>query len=276
MTADLPVAYRDLTIIPDTKTVYLAASQADRDASKKQISEDPQLEAGFRQNVVDLVDAMFARHKIVLWLTPTGSRRTFAQQDAEVKTKAGPGESNHNFGRAVDIGFKGFRWIQGDGTIKKDGDWLNALEKLEAAKANAFWDARDAIALREVKLYRLAFERVHLQAFDNDAVSSGRSLVALLNKVGAMKWGASYLKPAWRYTCDLGLGGTLHAVGTSKEIWAGKATATKTLLAQARSAPGKKVGESDIKDEDIAKLRSALKKDFETADKNWAQWAPVP
>jgi hypothetical protein len=276
LVAMLPAAYAGMTIIRATKTVYLAGTAADRDASRKAIAKDPELEQVFRDSVASLVDTVFERHQIVLWLTPTGSRRTFAAQAAEVNTKAGPGESNHNFGRAVDIGFRGLTWLRGDTSLKKDIDWLNALEKTAPAKANAFWDARDAIALKEINLHRLGFERVHLQAFDNDKVSSGRSLVSLLNAVGAMKWSAVYVKPAWQYKSDLALGGALYNVGTSKQIWAGNAQVTKALIVNARNAKGAKVSEADIKEQEIVALKRALKKDFETADQKWITWKPVP
>lgn len=171
----LPADYAELRVLENRKTVYLSGSAADAKASEMAITGDAEFEPAFRANVAKLVREMFETHKIVLWLTPTGRRRTFAQQAAETKTNAGPGESNHNFGRAVDIGFKHMKWVQGDGSIKKDADWLNALEAAKAAEAGAFWDARDAIATK-LSLFRLQFERVHLQSFDQKAVSSQRSL----------------------------------------------------------------------------------------------------
>lgn len=160
LAAALPDTHKDLRIIPHTKTVYLEAAKADATASAAAIRKDAEFEAVFKDSLARLVDTMYAQHKIVLWLTPTGRRRTFTQQAAETATKAGPGESNHNFGRAADIGFKGFRWIEGNGAVKKDADWLNALENVSKAKANALWDARDALA-RKIPLYPLNFERVH-------------------------------------------------------------------------------------------------------------------
>jgi hypothetical protein len=53
-----------------------------------------------------------------------GTRRTFEAQyqltlnvqNGKAVTNAGPGESNHNYGQAVDIGFKALRWLKKDGT----------------------------------------------------------------------------------------------------------------------------------------------------------------
>jgi hypothetical protein len=269
LNAMLPTTHKQLHIIANTKTVYLEGSAADAAASKAAITVDNEFEPTFRANVAKLVQSMYDQHKIVLWLTPTGRRRTFAQQAAEVKTKAGPGESNHNFGRAVDIGFKGFRWIQGDGAIKKDADWLNALEATSPAKANNLWDVRDAIA-KGLNLFRLQMERVHLQSFDQATVNNQRSLAKLLTLVSTMKW-----EPA--YKSDLGFGGTLFPVGTAKQIWAGHATVTKSDIAQAKSAKlGKVFKEADIKVQDLVDMQKALKGAFEAADGNWIKWAPVP
>ncbi len=269
LAAALPVTHKELRIIPNTKTVYLEAAATDAKASAVAIRGDAEFELTFRNLLASLVDTMYAQHRIALWITPTGRRRTFAQQAAETATYAGPGESNHNFGRASDIGYRGFRWIQGDGAIKKDADWLNALEKVSRPKANALWDARDAVAAT-MPLYRLQFERIHLQLFDQATVNNPRSLVKLLNTVGKAKWETGYKS-------DFGLGGALFAVGTAKQIWAGNATVSKADLANALTAKTKKlVKEIDIKAQQIVDTQKALKADFEAADKNWIKWVRVP
>ncbi len=269
LSALVPAQYQTLRIMENTKTVYLESSAADTATSKAAVVTAT-LEPGFQTKVGQLVQLMFDQHKITLWLAKDGARRTFAEQAAQTKTFAGPGESNHNFGRAVDIGFKNFNWVQGNGTIKQDADWLNALEAVSAAKANAFWDARDAIALKTVGLFRLQFERVHLQAFDDSTVSTPRSLAKLLNTVGKMKW-----EP--QYKCDLGYGGALFFVGTAKQIWAGNAVVTKTMIAQAMSAKLKKVvKDAEIKAQQLNDMKKALKADFELADQGWLKWVAVP
>lgn len=267
--AALPATHKDLRIIPNTRTVYLEAVASDSIASAGAIRTDAEFEATFKANLASLVETVYTQYRIALWITPTGRRRTFAQQAAETRTFAGPGESNHNFGRASDIGFRGFRWIQADGTIKKDDDWLNALNSVSAARANALWDARDALAAR-IPLYRLQFERIHLQLFDQSTFDNKRSLVKLLNTVGKMKWEAGY-------TSDFGLGGALFPVGTAKQIWAGTAIVSKADLAKALTAKtSKPVKEADIKPEQIAELQKGLKADFVAADTNWSKWVKVP
>jgi NAD(P)H-dependent FMN reductase len=272
LAAAVPATHRELRVMPGTKTVYLEGAPADANASAGAIRGDAEFEGNFKTLLAMLVDRVYTEHKIVLRITPTGRRRTFAQQAAEVQTRAGPGESNHNFGRAADIGFRGLRWIQGDGGIKTDDDWLNALQRTSPAQASAFWDARDAIA-RALPLYRLGFERVHLQLFDQNTFSNINSLVRLLNTVGSCKWGAGYKS-------DFGLGGALYSVGSAKQIWAGNATVSKVDLATAltakEAAASKKVfRDADITIQQIIAMQKVLKADFEAADKNWLKWTKV-
>jgi hypothetical protein len=269
LSAMLPADRAALRVIEGLKTVYLEDSAVNAATSKFAILADKEMDPSFQTKVGQLVDKMFQQHKIVLWLTPTGRRRNFAQQMAETATNAGPGESNHNFGRAVDIGFKDFRWIKGDGQPKTDADWLNALEVLNKPKADAFWDKRDAIAFA-LGLHRLQMERVHLQSFDQNTVNNPRSLVKLLNTVGAMSWDL-------HYKSDLGYGGALFPVGTARQIWSNNAMVTKTMIAQAKSAKlGKIVKEDDIKAQDVLDAKQALKHEFELADQNWIKWVGVP
>ena len=269
LAAALPGTHKELRIIPDTKTVFLEAAAADAAASAAAIRTDAEFDPTFRANLASLVDTIYAQHRIVLWITPTGRRRTFAQQAAETKTFAGPGESNHNFGRASDVGFRGLRWIQGDGAIKKDDDWLNSLNAVNSAKANALWDARDAFAAK-IPLFRLQFERIHLQLYDQATFNNPRSLVTLLNTVGKATWETGY-------KADFALGGVLFAVGTARQIWAGNATVSKADLASALTASTKKlVKDADIKVQQIADTQKALKADFEAADTNWIKWVKVP
>lgn len=271
LSAMLPADAKDLRIIPNTKTVYVAGVGTDATASAKAIRADEGLEATFREKVAKLVDLMFERHKIVLWIAPQGGRRDFAQQAALPAnvTQAGPGESNHNFGRAVDIGFRGLRWITGAGAIKKDADWLNALEKASPAKSNDLWAARNKIAVDELKLFKtsLAGDVVHLQAYDDANVSMTRSLAHLLSTVGTMQWQRGY-------KCNLG-GNTFHAVGTAKAIWGEQATVTKQMVATAwTEAKGKPFAANDVTEQQVAAMRTKLKGDFELADQSWKEWVP--
>lgn len=129
LNAMLPANYKSMRIIANTKTVYLAGDAKEAVLSKLAVTGNANIQTNFKTNVGKLIQTMFEQHKIVLRVTKTGFRRTFAEQAALTKTNAGPGESNHNFGRAVDIGFKGIKWLQGNGKIVTDADWLNTLVK---------------------------------------------------------------------------------------------------------------------------------------------------
>lgn len=281
LTAALPASHAALRIIANTKTVYIEGTQAEATASTAEIRANAEYEATFRDRLARLVDTVYASHKIVLKVTATGWRRTFPQQAVAKHTRAGPGESNHNFGRASDIGFRGFKWVRGDGTIKQDIDWLNALEATDNNKATALWDARDIIA-KGIPLYRLQMERVHLQLYDQATVNNGRSLAALLTLVGATTWSVSYTKGVGnRYKSDLGLAGAMYSVGTAKQIFSGASTISKADMAAALSgtAAAKKAHKTykaaDIKAQQITDMQKTLKGDFEAADTNWIKWVKV-
>jgi hypothetical protein len=235
----------------------------------------------------------------VLWLTGSGGHRSFEEQfQIFVKnktTKAGPGESNHNFGRAVDIGFNKLQWLKGGGTIVKNEDWwLNKLtndgkDKVGNAKAQEFWKARDAIAI-PLGLWNsiLDGDDDHLQSFD-DHLPNDRALVDLMNRVGALKWEAEHNTPR-RYLCDLGFGGKMYNVGKATDIWNLTATVTKAMIAEGRTEVLKAaalakgpaavkavvpVKERDVKDEDVKNMRKSLKDDFLSAEKEWLKWRAV-
>lgn len=272
MNATLPLAYKEMRVIANTKTVYLPGSAADYMNNKTSIASNQNLDATFRAKVAQMVQKMYEQHKIVLKVTSTGGLRSF-QDQANINpanTGAGPGESNHNFGRAVDIGFRGFKWIQSNGNIKTDNDWLSHLANASNAKATALWDARDAIALKApISLFRLTFERIHLQSFNQTLVSSMRSLASLLTQTGAMTW-AQHTQWKLGYKANLGKGTELFAAGTARQIWAGNATISKANIAKVKGIP-----EAKITANDITQMKASLKADFQAAETNWKKWKPI-
>jgi hypothetical protein len=296
LVAALPVDLKDMMIIENTNTVYLPGEEADAKASAASINGTADLDVAFRGKVAQLVNLMFSTHKIVLSVTGTGGHRTFQKQFETVTTHAGPGESNHNFGRAVDIGFNEFRWIKAGGTIVTDDWWLNQLtnhekDKTGKLRAKQLWKARDAIAVKGPPgLFNtiLDGDDIHLQSFD-DNLPNDLALVDLLNRVGKTKWEAEHKKPR-RYSNDLGLGGKLFMVGTAKDIWSLHATVTKAMIAQAKTDALMKaatvkgpaavkavvpVKEADIKPADVTAMQKALKDDFVAAETNWQKWQAV-
>lgn len=304
----LPAAYADIRIIPNTTTVYLPAPQADATASSGAVMSKNDLDAGFQAKIANVVNTMFTRHKIALAVVGPGWRRDFATQAAQTKTGAGPGESNHNFGRAVDLGFKDLRWVNGNGAIIKEGGWLGS-PALGAAKSAQFWSARDTVAVTQNGLFLTSFggERVHLQSFSDAAANNRASLANLLTTVGTMKWQFKNNQ----YHADLGLAAKSVDVGTSKQIWSGKAPITKASIEAAATGKDmaaltknalfakleavKKVAKEiasakagttpaaakaalnakQVTAADLKVIQAALKSEFEKADAGWNQWVPV-
>lgn len=303
LNAALPAKYAAATIIADTKTLYLAMDAAAATASAKTIGAKAELDATFRGNVAKLVNDVFQQQKIALTIPGSGWRRTFAEQAAlsPAVTGAGPGESNHNYGQAVDIGFNHLNWIDGNGDIVKDNYWLSA-GTMSATKQAAFWEARNKIAAG-LNIFPTHFggDLIHLQAYDDANVGYANSLAGLLNSVTVktMKWQAAPAHPN-KYKNDFGLGGAKFAVGTGREIWASNAPVQKADLVTALNAkavkdknfklftffgvppdpkqvsPAPPWKDADIKDAYLVKIKADLKADFAAADANWTKWKPLP
>ena len=189
LSAALPAGYADMRAIPNTTTVYLPAASTDATSSSAEVLAKADLDPAFRAKIADVITTMQQRHKVALAVVGPGWRRDFATQAAQTATGAGPGESNHNFGRAVDLGFKNFRWIDGSGKIVKEGGWLGSAT-LGGVKSEQLWVARDVVAVKERGLFLTNFggERVHLQNFSDASVNNRAALAKLLSTVGAMKW----------------------------------------------------------------------------------------
>lgn len=286
MTRLLPPNLRDIRVLPGQRVIYLGRPAADASQSDQGIRNHPHLVVGFRERVADLVRAMHRDHGIVLSLTPTGARRTFAEQSrlGPPVTNAQAGESNHNYGRAVDIGFNGLIWFQRNANTNTDDHWLNRMASHDTDAATAFWDARDELALnRPFNLFRLRFERIHLQDFDDTNVSARRSLAAHLSNQSARNWQAPTHGRV--YSCNLGgTTNTFVTVGTANQIWNGQATISANEIQRAGwirppalggPPAGNLAATPPITQRDIAAVRRQLQEDFQAADRNFRTWAPV-
>ncbi len=306
MAGALPAKYVEMRAIANTTTVYLPAKTEEATASSSLIASKADLDATFRVKVAAVVDTMYQRNKIALGVVGPGWRRSFALQFAQTKTGAGPGESNHNFGRAVDLGFVNFTWMKGDGSFVKEGGWLGSTS-LGGVKSEQLWAARDAIAITERGLFLTNFghERVHLQSFSDAKANNRASLAKLLTTVGTMKW-----QHKTDYQTNLGVAATFVDAGTAKQIWSGKATVNGAAIIKAatgqtlatlstnalyakltavkafikasalnptlKTTAGKAaLVAKDVVPADVATFQSALKAEFEAADTNWVQWLPV-
>lgn len=274
----LPADYKDIRIIEGTRTVYWPMKDTESTDSQNAITGKADLDKDFRTKVGQLVQLMFDRHKIALTVTDSGWRRTFQKQyelatQPTPPTKAGPGESNHNFGMAVDIGFKGWKWMRGDGTSKVDDWWLNSLAKVSAAKSREMWEARNKIAFTELTMHpsALAGDLIHVQKLSDANVSMRLSLADLLDRVGTMHWEFKNSQ----YHTDFGLGGDRYPVGNSKQIWDKTAPISATDLATALTKSGTPTKAASITAKELDAWRAKLRTEFETAEAKGADWKPV-
>jgi len=308
LTKALPADYKEMRIIEGTKTVYLEMKDATAKANAGTIQTKNELDASFRQKVATLVTQVYADYKIALSIPPDGWRRDFAAQAKILPTKtgAGPGESNHQYGQAVDIGFQGLRWVDGDGQIRTDNWWLDAGNHMTAKKRLDFWAARNKIAYGALGLFKTnkVGDDIHVQAYSDNNVEYHVSLAGLLQSVSpkGMKWVGT--PHSSQYKTDFGLGGATFKVGTARELWSSQATVTKADLATALNAklaadktfviekflglppapaqPGAKppaptvLKDADIKQTYIDAMKTLLQAEFKAADANWKKWKPLP
>ena len=115
----LPANRRDLRALPGQSVVYLGRPLADAIASQRAIQGNLGLRPVFRNRLAALLGLIHTAHGLATSLTPSGGRRTFAEQ-ALIRppaSYAGPGESNHNYGNAVDLGFNGTTWLTANGGV---------------------------------------------------------------------------------------------------------------------------------------------------------------
>ena len=307
----LPTDLKDIRIIPGTKTIYVEGKQSLATSSAAFIRMDKNLNSDFRTKVAQLVEGMYEKHKIVLDVVPlTGRRRDFAAQASVSKnTNAGPGESPHQFGRAVDIGFKEFRWVAGDGAIKIDSYWLDARD-LPMPQRMEMWAARNAIAFKQLDLFKtnLAGDYIHVQGFADESVHAGKSLAKLLEASSPTKSKWSFAGRVERknlYNVGMGLGTAVN-VGSAIKMWEGEAVVNKADLAKALNAklaidpsfsiekffgvaekpvpaitqaavPAKAapLTEVDIKPDYLKHLQKLLKAEMLAADQGWDSWVPT-
>ena len=132
-------------VIANSDIKYLAADQEEvqNDVAiiRKSESKEP-----LRSNAIKIVEGFYDRHKIAIGMIREGGRRTF-QSQYDIRrlrpgsTGAGPGESNHNYGEAIDLGFKGLKWLHPNGDVEtREDSWLRRLEAIYKGKSKPFWE----------------------------------------------------------------------------------------------------------------------------------------
>ena len=277
--SQVPAAFANLRALSGGKIVYVQASGVDRDAKLAALGSMT-FNAAFRSKVQACINQMHALHGIAIGVCPReGDRRTFqAQYQLFLRvpsvTHAGPGESNHNFGMAVDLGFERLQWLHSDGSIDiKETPWLHHLTAKGAAEANRFWAVLRTVGTSSaIGAFRgPVADQPHLQNWNDALVSTPLRLAAHLQASGTMKW--SYATGSYR--CDLGYGGAMYAVGKAVQIWNLNATVTAANITEARKhaaaqSPG--VIASPATAADVIEMHQELRRQFDLADQNWQGW----
>jgi hypothetical protein len=255
--------YWSLRVLPDTKMVYLEMTQAEFDARLKTVT-DSELQAGFKAKVIALIRKVYDEHKIALagW-GKLSYRRSFADQHsvlARGTSEAGPGESNHQFGRALDVGYVGLRYVQQNGKVAKVLDENQFDKNLHSWQISALYRARNALWERPPQgkgaLFRIRMkggdnDPSHFQEFNQFAslypektVDIRRSLADFLGVVSGMAWEK---RSGGHLACDLGLGGSLVDVGTADQIWTGSAGLSQAVHLKLVNESRRAKGESPLK-----------------------------
>jgi hypothetical protein len=294
LTAGVPTGFEDLRVLRGSKTVYVAGTAAELSASIATVARLT-FQPDFRAKVSEVIDRVYQGHGIVVRVCRDGDRRTFQTQyellvSGRGVTSAGPGESNHNFGQAVDLGFEGLRWLKSDGTlVEHETPWLHELDPRQFASGEAqfFWSALRSVGTA-ISLHRGPMkDRPHLQAWSDAGIDMADRLAALLTRIGGMRWSGR----RQRYQCDLGFGGRYFDVGSAAQIWNRQATISEVVLTQARGQTnghaagaegegssrvtpytGTRFNLPPVTAQDVAAMRESLRTDFTAADRNWERW----
>ncbi|WP_425230631.1 hypothetical protein [Sphingomonas sp.] len=308
LVAQAPAAFKDLRVLAGRRTVYLEATAAELQA-KLTAAAGKTFTDAFRVKVNATIRRMHADHGIAIGVDPRGDRRSFQTQydirhDTPQNTNAGPGESNHNFGGAADLGFEGWRWLKPDGTVVTDDPWLAKLTRVSAAEATAFWDALRTAGTALGAFRGPAGDRPHLQNWNDATVSMRARLAVHLARSGSMHWAAEHRG----YSSDLGFGGAKVVVGTAMQIWNYEATIDAATIARLRAAAPRRQGQPDPPQPphpgapparpgapparpggppgmpglpvdprrtaaaEVDAMRHALRHEFDLADSNWRAW----
>ncbi|MGO9115259.1 MAG: hypothetical protein ACLP9L_39100 [Thermoguttaceae bacterium] len=285
----VPANFADLRVLSGGKTVYIAATAAQLNSSIAAIGSLT-FAPPFRPKIIACIKRVHSLHGIAIGVCPKGDRRDFQTQYELLTggtgvTHAGPGESNHNFGMAVDLGFKGLRWLRKNGAVVEDETpWLHKLnpnQNVIGPEALRFWEALRSVGI-SVGLFRGPVgDRPHLQNWSDAGVDMATRLADLLVRSGNMLWSGAHQ----HYRCDLGFGGPQFNVGKAAQIWSRQATVTIQMLAQARELAATHAPQSGaslvsslpappaaVTQADVTTMQNELRRQFELADRNWQNW----
>ena len=213
----VPATNSDTLTFPGTNFTY--------GRTKKTVAEclatlPTEMRADFKSDISKIIKEMhklgiafgtIKRHK--------AGYRTFQDQFSipATATKAGPGESFHNYGLAADLGV--LDWVDNKGKSHSDF-WLGTMDSMAGYKGLSakIWAKRNSFA--SSKVHSLSWEIIHLQGVP--ARTSGRaSLVKCLNEAAKLT-DFSYQKGSGKiYQCKTSKTGSWVNIGTAKELWLG-------------------------------------------------------
>ena len=301
--------FSDMRVMEGGKTVYVAAT-AEQLATRIGAVAGFIFTPVFRPKVINCINRMYEQYGIAVGVNDKGDRRDFQTQyellvGGTGVTHSGPGESNHNFGMAVDLGFAGLAWLKKTGEVTdNETSWfhiLNPNQKVIGPEAMKFWQALRSVGTSpEVGAFPGPdWDRPHLQNWNDAGVDMATRLADLLTRSGTMRWRGAYQA----YSCDLGFGGDFYKVGTARQIWNHQATVTIDMLTRARAGQALRAGQRaagtmahhaavparpplpgnpprggpqvpPATQADIVAMRQAMRREFELADRNWPNWTP--
>ena len=215
MVANVDAGFADLRVLTGGRIAYVQATQGRVNARLAALA-NLTFTTAFAAKMRNCINEMSRIHGIAVGVCRQGDRRTFQQQydlftSGRGVTNAGPGESNHNFGMAADMGFEGLRWLRSNGTVvENETCWLHRLDPAQNgsnAEANRFWGALRTVGTSAVvgAFRGPVGDRPHLQNWDDAGVVMAVRLADLLTRSGTMRWQGR----RGAYSCDFGLGGPL-------------------------------------------------------------------
>jgi len=181
-----------------------------------------EMRADFKSNISTIIKEM---HKLGIAFGAgkkyKAGYRTFQEQYnlPPAATKAGPGESFHNYGLAADLGV--IDWVDNKGKSHSDF-WLGTMDEMSGYKgfSSKIWAKRNSFS--GSKVHALSWEIIHLQAVP--AKTSGRESLAKCLNEAAKQSDFSYQKGAGKskvYQCKVSKSAKWVNIGTAKELWIG-------------------------------------------------------
>ena len=236
LVAAMPADFADMRVLTGSKTVYIPGTTAELSLARNLTGLT--FEAAFRAAVFRLITQVYDDTGIVVSVCEAGDRRDFQTQydlltSGRNVTDAGPGESNHNYGQAVDLGFAA----------------APAAQERNRSGERGLVDApaRSQPAGRR----RVAVLLGHAAPRGNDLRLVSRAILRIvrtgrLGPTRASTWPASspFDHELWHDALDRtrsalpmrpGYGDRFSDMGSAAQIWNGQATVTAAILIEARA-----------------------------------------